>query len=181
MREEEVKEDLKEEEDTRTQEECESETDVEEEKAEKADPKDAQIADLKDRVQRQMAEFDNFRKRTAREKSQMFDMGAKSVIEKILPVIDNFERAIESIPEEEIDNPFIEGLNQIYKQLNQTLLDMDVKPISAVGCTFDPDFHDAVMHGEDEAFGENEISDEFEKGYTYKDSVVRHSKVRVMN
>ena len=129
---------------------------------------------------RQMAEFDNFRKRTDREKSQMYEVGAKDVIEKILPVIDNFERGLEAAAGEE-DNPFMKGMEQIYKQLMTTLEGIGVKPIEALGKEFDPDFHNAVMHVEDEEVGENIITEEFQKGYMYRESVVRHSMVKVAN
>ncbi len=128
-----------------------------------------------------MAEFDNFRKRSEKEKSQMYEIGAKDVIEKILPVVDNFERGLQGLTEEEKADPFVEGVDKIYKQLMTTLEGIGVKPIEAVGQEFDPDFHNAVMHVEDEAFGENTIAEEFQKGYTYRDSVVRHSMVKVAN
>ena len=120
-----------------------------------------------------MAEFDNFRKRTEKEKSQMYEIGAKDIIEKILPVVDNFERGIAAVPEEEKSNPFAEGMEKIYKQLMTTL--------EEIGEEFDPDFHNAVMHVEDEEVGENIITEEFQKGYLYRDSVVRHSMVKVAN
>lgn len=149
-------------------------------KKEKKDKKDEKIEELTDRVTRQMAEFDNFRKRTDREKSQMYEVGAKDVIEKILPVVDNFERGLEAAAGEE-DNPFMKGMEQIYKQLMTTLEGIGVKPIEAVGKEFDPDFHNAVMHVEDEEVGENIITEEFQKGYMYRESVVRHSMVKVAN
>ncbi|MEF2605752.1 MAG: nucleotide exchange factor GrpE, partial [Schaedlerella sp.] len=129
----------------------------------------------------QMAEFDNFRKRTDREKSQMYEVGAKDVIDKILPVVDNFERGLGAVTEEEKEDPFVKGMEQIYKQLMTTLEGIGVKPIEAVGNEFDPDFHNAVMHVEDEEVGENIIVEEFQKGYMYRDSVVRHSIVKVAN
>ena len=147
----------------------------------KRDKKDEQIEELKDKLTRQMAEFDNFRKRTEKEKSQMYEIGAKDIIEKILPVVDNFERGIAAVPEEEKSNPFAEGMEKIYKQLMTTLEEIGVKPIEAVGQEFDPDFHNAVMHVEDEEVGENIITEEFQKGYLYRDSVVRHSMVKVAN
>lgn len=147
----------------------------------KKDKKDEKIEELTDRLTRQMAEFDNFRKRTEKEKSQMYEIGAKDIIEKILPVVDNFERGIAAVPEEEKSNPFAEGMEKIYKQLMTTLEEVGVKPIEAVGKEFDPDFHNAVMHVEDEEFGENIITEEFQKGYLYRDSVVRHSMVKVAN
>ena len=150
-------------------------------KKNKKDKKDEKIEELTDRLTRQMAEFDNFRKRTEKEKSQMYEIGAKDIIEKILPVVDNFERGLASMPEEEKATPFAEGMEKIYKQLMTTLESIGVKPIEAVGKEFDPDFHNAVMHVEDEELGENIIAEEFQKGYTYRDSVVRHSMVKVAN
>lgn len=150
-------------------------------KKDKKDKKDEKIEELTDRLTRQMAEFDNFRKRTEKEKSQMYEIGAKDIIEKILPVVDNFERGIAAVPEEEKSNPFAEGMEKIYKQLMTTLEEIGVKPIEAVGQEFDPDFHNAVMHVEDEEVGENIITEEFQKGYLYRDSVVRHSMVKVAN
>jgi len=147
----------------------------------KKDKKDEKIEELTDRLTRQMAEFDNFRKRTEKEKSQMYEIGAKDIIEKILSVVDNFERGIAAVPEEEKSNPFAEGMEKIYKQLMTTLEEIGVKPIEAVGQEFDPDFHNAVMHVEDEEVGENIITEEFQKGYLYRDSVVRHSMVKVAN
>lgn len=149
--------------------------------SESKDPKDAQIEALKEQLVRNMAEFDNFRKRSEKEKSQMFDIGAKSVIEKILPVVDNFERGLGEVTQEDKENAFVQGMEQIYKQFITLLEETDVKPIEAVGKEFDADLHNAVMHGEDENYGENIISDEFQKGYMYKDTVVRHSMVKVMN
>ncbi|MCI9052747.1 MAG: nucleotide exchange factor GrpE [Lachnospiraceae bacterium] len=150
-------------------------------KKEKKDKKDIEIEELTDKYKRTMAEFDNFRKRTEKEKAQMYEIGAKEVIEKILPVIDNFERGLLSLNEEEKKNPFADGMDKIYKQLTKTLEDMGVKPIEAVGKEFNPDFHNAVMRGEDEELGENIISEEFQKGYLYHDTVVRHSMVKVVN
>ena len=150
-------------------------------KKEKKDKKDEKIEELTDRLTRQMAEFDNFRKRTEREKSQMYEIGAKDIIEKILPVVDNFERGLGSVPEEEKNAPFVEGMEKIYKQLMTTLESVGVKPIEAVGQEFNPDFHNAVMHVEDEGLGENIIAEEFQKGYMYRESVVRHSMVKVAN
>ena len=147
----------------------------------KKDKKDEKIDELTDRLTRQMAEFDNFRKRTEKEKSQMYEIGARDVIEKILPIVDNFERGLAAVPEEEKGNPFAEGMEKIYKQLMTTLEGLEVKPIEAVGKEFNPDFHNAVMHVEDEELGENMIAEEFQKGYTYRDSVVRHSMVKVAN
>lgn len=150
-------------------------------KKKKKDKKDEKIEELTDRLTRQMAEFDNFRKRTDREKSQMYEVGAKDVIDKILPVVDNFERGLGAVTEDEKEDPFVKGMEQIYKQLMTTLEGIGVKPIEAVGSEFDPDFHNAVMHVEDEAVGENIIVEEFQKGYMYRDSVVRHSMVKVAN
>ncbi len=147
----------------------------------KKDKKDEKIEELTDRLTRQMAEFDNYRKRTDREKSQMYEIGAKDIIEKILPIVDNFERGLKAVPEEEKSNPFIDGMEKIYKQLMTMLEGVGVKPIEAVGQEFNPDLHNAVMHVEDEEFGENIIAEEFQKGYTYRDNVVRHSMVKVAN
>lgn len=141
----------------------------------------ARIDELEDRVKRQMAEFENFRKRTDKEKAAMFETGAKSVIEKILPVVDNFERGLAAVPEDEKGSAFVEGMNKVYKQLLTELDNMGVKPIEAVGQEFDPNFHNAVMHIEDENIGENIVAEEFQKGYTYHDTVVRHSMVKVAN
>ena len=151
------------------------------EKKEKKDKKDEQIAELTDRLMRQMAEFDNFRKRTEREKAQMFEIGAKDIIEKILPVVDNFERGFAGLSEEELATPFAQGMDKVYKQMISTLEAAGVKPIEAVGKEFDPNLHNAVMHEDNEEFGENIVSEEFIKGYTYRDSVVRHSMVKVAN
>ena len=150
-------------------------------KKEKKDKKDEKIEELTDRVRRQMAEFDNFRKRTEKEKTQMFETGAKSIVEKILPVVDNFERGLAAVTEEEKGTPFVEGMEKIYKQMMTVLEEAGVKPIEAVGQEFDPNLHNAVMHVEDEEFGENIIAEEFQIGYTYRDSVVRHSMVKVAN
>ena len=147
----------------------------------KKDKKDQQIEELTDRVQRQMAEFDNFRKRSEKEKAAMFEVGAKSVIEKILPTIDNFERGLAGITEEQKADPFVEGMEKVYKQFLATLSDIGVTPIEAVGKEFDPNFHNAVMHVEDEGAGENTVVEEFQKGYLYRDAVVRHSMVKVAN
>lgn len=148
-------------------------------KEKKKDKRDEQIEQLNDRVLRQMAEFENFRRRTEQEKSQMFSMGAKNIIEKILPVVDNFERGLATV--EEGADPFADGMLMIYKQLLTTLEEAGVKPIEAVGQEFNPDFHNAVMHVEDEEVGENIVVEEFQKGYMYNDSVVRHSMVKVAN
>mgnify|MGYP000692049554 CR=1 FL=1 len=147
----------------------------------KKDPKDEKIEELTDRVKRQMAEFDNFRKRTEKEKSTMYEMGAKDIIERMLPVVDNFERGLAMIPEDEKENPVATGMAQIYKQLMTAFDEIGVKAIEAVGQEFNPDFHNAVMHVEDEEVEENIIVEEFQKGYMYKDYVVRHSMVKVAN
>ncbi len=150
-------------------------------KKNKKDKKDEKIEELTDKLTRQMAEFDNFRKRTEKEKSQMYEIGAKDIIDKILPVVDNFERGLGAVTEEEKENPFVQGMDKVYKQLMTTLEGVGVKPIEAVGQEFNPDFHNAVMHEENEEFGENMITEEFQKGYMYRDSVVRHSMVKVAN
>ena len=153
------------------------ETSEKEEKAseKKKDPKDEKIDELNDKLKRSMAEFDN------KEKSAMYEIGAKDVIEKILPIVDNFERGLNSIPEDAKGSAFADGMEKIYKQFVKTLDDMGVKPIEAVGKPFDPNFHNAVMHVEDENLGENVVAVELQKGYTYKDSIVRHSMVQVAN
>lgn len=149
-------------------------------KKEKKDPRDEKIADLEDRVKRQMAEFENFRKRTDKEKSQMYDMGAKNVIEKILPVIDNFERGLESVPEGS-DKAFVDGMQMIYKQLSGELEKLGVKPIEAVGQPFDPNFHNAVMQTESEEYESGTVAQELQKGYMYHDTLVRPSMVSVVS
>ena len=169
-----------------------SETDKETEKSEdagkkekapekKKDPKDEKIDELNDKLRRSMAEFDNYRKRTDKEKSAMYEIGAKDVIEKILPIVDNFERGLNTIPEDAKGTAFAEGMEKIYKQFVKTLDDLGVKPIEAVGKPFDPNFHNAVMHVEDENLGENVVAAELQKGYTYKESIVRHRMVQVAN
>ena len=159
------------------------ETSEKEEKAseKKKDPKDEKIDELNDKLKRSMAEFDNYRKRTDKEKSAMYEIGAKDVIEKILPIVDNFERGLNSIPEDAKGSAFADGMEKIYKQFVKTLDDMGVKPIEAVGKPFAPNFHNAVMHVEDDELGENIIAEEFQKGYMYRESVVRHSMVKVAN
>ena len=147
----------------------------------KKDKKDEQIEELTDKVKRQMAEFDNFRKRTEKEKSQMYDMGAKTIVEKILPVIDNFERGLAAVPEESKEDAFVVGMDKIYRQMLTVLEEAGVTPIEAVGAEFDPNFHNAVMHVEDETLGENVVAEELQKGYMYRDTVVRHSMVKVAN
>lgn len=161
--------------------ECSEKADCDDSKAPKKDKKDEQIADLTDKLTRQMAEFDNYRKRTEKEKSTMYEIGAKDVIEKILPVVDNFERGFVTVSEEEKENPFVQGMDKVYKQLMTMLEGLGVKPIEALGQEFNPDLHHAVMHVEDEEAGENVIVEEFQKGYMYRDSVVRYSMVKVAN
>ena len=150
-------------------------------KAPKKDPKDQKIEDLEDRLKRNLAEFDNFRKRTEKEKSAMFDMGAKSILEKLLPVIDNFERAFSTVPEDPEAAQYAKGMEMIYRQLLKNLEDAGATPIDCKGKPFDPNYHNAVMHVEDESLGENVIAEEFQKGYMYKDSVLRYSMVKVAN
>lgn len=150
-------------------------------KKNKKDKKDEKIEELTDRLTRQMAEFDNFRKRTEKEKSQMYEIGAKDIIEKMLPVVDNFERGLDAVKEEDKEDPFIQGMEMVYKQLMTVLGELGVKPIEAVGKEFDPNLHNAVMHVEDEKAGENVVVEEFQKGYLYKEQVVRHSMVKVAN
>lgn len=150
-------------------------------KKDKKDKKDEQIEALNDRLKRQMAEFENFRKRTEKEKSQMYDMGASAVVEKILPVLDNFERGLAAVPEEQKADGFVEGMDKVYKQMLSVLAEAGVTPIEAEGKEFDPNLHNAVMHIEDENFGENVVAEELQKGYMYKETVVRHSMVKVAN
>lgn len=147
----------------------------------KKDAKDILIEELNDRIKRNMAEFDNFRKRTEKEKSAMFDLGAKNILEKILPTVDNFERALKSVPEDKECEAFAQGMDMIYKQLLKNLEEVKVVAIDCVGKQFDPNLHNAVMHVEDENVGENTVVEEFQKGYTFKDSVLRHSVVKVAN
>lgn len=147
----------------------------------KKDKKDEQIEELNDRVKRQMAEFDNFRKRSEKEKTMMFDMGAKSVIEKILPVVDNFERGFTTVEEADKDDAFVQGMQQVYKQLMTELEAIGVTPIEAVGQEFNPDFHNAVMQVESDEYESGIIAQEFMKGYMYKDTVVRHGMVGVVS
>ena len=147
-------------------------------KKKEKDKFEQQIEDLTDRLKRNMAEFDNFRKRTEKEKSSMYIIGARDIVEKMLPIVDNFERGLAQAPE---DDPFAEGMKMIYKQMMTAFDEMGVKPIEAVGKDFDPNLHNAVMHVEDESVGENIVVEEFQKGYTYKDFVVRHSMVKVAN
>jgi molecular chaperone GrpE len=149
-------------------------------KKKKKDKKDEQIEELNDRLKRQMAEFENFRKRSEKEKSQMFDMGAKTIVEKILPVIDNFERGLAAVPDDKKDDPFITGMDKVYKQMLTELDAAGVKPIECVGQEFDPDFHNAVMQVENDELESGTVAQELQKGYMYKDSVVRHSMVSVV-
>ena len=146
----------------------------------KKDKRDEQIEELNDRVVRQMAEFDNFRKRSEKEKSMMFDMGAKNVIEKILPVVDNFERGFTTVEDADKDDAFVQGMQQVYKQLMTELEAIGVTPIEAIGQEFNPDFHNAVMQVESDEYESGIIAQEFMKGYMYKGSVVRHSMVSVV-
>lgn len=146
----------------------------------KADVYKEQIEQLEDRVKRQLAEFENFRNRTEKEKAAMFETGAKSVIEHMLPVVDNFERGLATVPEDKQDDPFVDGMNRIYKQLLTELENLGVKPIEAVGTEFDPNFHNAVMQVESEEYESGVVAQELQKGYTYHDSVVRHSMVAVV-
>ena len=147
----------------------------------KKDKKDEQIEELNDKLKRQMAEFDNFRKRTEKEKTQMYDMGAKSIIEKILPVIDNFERGLAAVPEEQREDALVVGMDKVYSQMLTELDASGVKPIEAVGQEFDPNFHNAVMQVESEEYDSGVVAQELQKGYMYKDSVVRHSMVAVVS
>lgn len=142
--------------------------------------KEVQCSELLDRLQRTMAEFDNYRKRTQKEKAVLFEDGVRSTIEQILPVIDNFERALSTADADE-NNPYLQGLEMIYRQFQDILLSIGVEEIKAVGEKFNPDFHNAVTHVEDEAYGENEIVEEFQKGYIYKEKVIRYSMVKVAN
>ncbi len=150
-------------------------------KDKKKDKKDELIEELTDKYKRTFAEFDNFRKRTEKEKASMYEIGAKDIIRKILPVVDNFERGFKVVSEEEKNTPFAEGMDKIYKQLLTTLNDCGVSEIEAEGKEFDPNLHNAVMHIEDEAYGDNEVIEVLQKGYMYKESVVRHSMVKVAN
>lgn len=149
-------------------------------KKEKKDKKDEKIEELTDQIKRQMAEFDNYRKRTEKEKASMYVIGAKDIVEKILPIVDNFERGLAAAADK-ADDPFVDGMSKIYKQLMTTLEELGVSQIEAVGKEFDPNFHNAVMHVEDEEVGDNIIVEEFQKGYLYKEFVVRHSMVKVAN
>ena len=147
----------------------------------KKDERDEKIEELSDKLLRQMAEFDNFRKRTEKEKSAMYETGAKDIIEKLLPVVDNFERGFQTVAEEDKEDSFVQGMEMVYKQILTMFETMGVKAIETVGQEFNPDLHNAVMHVEDETVGDNIIVEEFQKGYTYRDSVVRYSMVKVAN
>lgn len=150
-------------------------------KDKKKDKKDELIEELTDKYKRTFAEFDNFRKRSEKEKSSMYEIGARDIIEKILPVVDNFERGLNAISEDDKKTPFAEGMDKIYKQLMKTFEDLGVTEIEALGNEFDPNFHNAVMHVEDEELGENVVAEVLQKGYMYKNTVVRHSMVKVAN
>lgn len=147
----------------------------------KKDKRDEKIEELNDRLMRNLAEFENFRTRSEKEKNAMFEIGAKSVLEKILPVVDNLERGFDALSEEEKETPFAKGIEAVYKQLLTALEEIGVTPIEAVGQEFDPNLHNAVMHDEDDSEESNKVIEEFQKGYLYKDSVVRHSMVKVLN
>ena len=147
----------------------------------KKDKKDEKIEELTDQLKRQMAEFDNYRKRTDKEKASMYVIGAKEIVEKLLPIVDSFERGLATATEEQLEDPFVDGMNKVYKQMMTCFDELGVKAIEAVGNEFNPDYHNAVMHVEDETVGENIVVEEFQKGYTYKDFVVRHSMVKVAN
>lgn len=149
-------------------------------KEKKKDKRDERIEELTDQVKRQMAEFENFRKRTEKEKTQMYEVGAKSIIEKILPVVDNFERGLAAVPEEQKNDAFVDGMDKIYKQMMTVFAELDVKPIEAVGKEFDPEYHNAVMQVESEEYESGVVAQELQKGYMYRDSVVRHSMVAVV-
>jgi len=149
--------------------------------AEKIQKLEDKLAELEDKRVRQLAEFENFRKRSEKEKSQMFEIGAKTVVEKLLPVIDNFERGLLAVPEEEKDTPFVQGVELVYKQLLTVFEELGVKPIEAVGEVFDPNLHNAVMMVDDDSLESGTIAEEMQKGYLYKESVVRHSMVKVVN
>ena len=150
-------------------------------KKDKKDKKDLKIEELEDKVKRQLAEFENFRNRTEKEKSRMYEFGARDVIEKMLPVVDNFERGLAAIPEEEKGGPVASGMEMIYKQIMTTLEGLGVTPIDALNKPFDPNFHNAVMHVEDETVEESTVVEEFQKGYIYKENVIRYSMVKVAN
>ena len=150
-------------------------------KKDKKDKKDLKIEELEDKVKRQLAEFENFRNRTEKEKSRMYEFGARDVIEKMLPVVDNFERGLAAIPEAEKGGPVASGMEMIYKQIMNTLEGLGVTPIDALNKPFDPNFHNAVMHVEDDEIEESTVVEEFQKGYIYKEHVIRYSMVKVAN
>lgn len=150
-------------------------------KKEKKDPRDEKIAELEDKVKRQMAEFDNFRKRTEKEKTAMYEVGAKSIIEKLLPVVDNFDRALATATDEQKADPFVDGMDKVYKQLQGMLEACEVKPIEAVGCEFNAELHNAVMQCDSDEYESGYVAQELQKGYMYRDSVVRHSMVSVVS
>lgn len=150
-------------------------------KKKKKDKRDEQIEELQDRLKRQMAEFDNFRKRTEKEKAQMFDMGAKTIIEKVLPVVDNFERGLAAVPEEQKEDAFVTGMDKVYKQMMTEFEAVGVKAIETAGQEFNPELHNAVMQVENEELESGTIAEELQKGYMYKDTVVRHSMVSVVS
>ena len=169
-------------EEVETAEETNEEATSEEEQPAEKDKKDILIEELNDKYMRTFAEFDNFRKRSEKEKAAMFEVGAKSIIEKILPIVDSFERGLGTLSADEIAaNPFADGMDKVYKQMVKALEEAGVTPIEAVGKEFDPNLHNAVMHGDDDQYGENIISEEFQKGYMYRDTVVRYSMVKVEN
>ena len=168
-------------EETGTTEESSEEKKEKKKKKEKKDKRDEQIAELNDKLLRNRAEFENFRKRTEKEKAAMFEVGAKSIIEKILPIVDSFERGLATLTEEEKSQPFADGMDKVYKQMVKALEEAGVTPIEAVGKEFDPNLHNAVMHGEDDSMGENIVAEEYQKGYMYRESVVRYSMVKVVN
>lgn len=149
-------------------------------KDKKKDKAQERIEELEDKVKRQLAEFENFRNRSEKEKTAMYETGARSVVEKILPVIDNFERGLMTVPEDQKESPFVDGMNKIYKQMVTELEAIGVKPIEAVGLEFDPNLHNAVMQVESEEYGSGVVAQELQKGYTYRDTVVRHSMVAVV-
>lgn len=153
----------------------------EKKKKKRKDKRDEKIEELNDRLMRNLAEFENFRNRSEKEKSAMFEIGAKSVVEKILPVVDNLERGFDGLSEEEKETPFVKGIEAVYKQMMTALEEIGVTPIEALGQEFNPNLHNAVMHDEDDSEEINKVTEEFQKGYMYKDSVVRHSMVKVLN
>lgn len=167
--------------DVKEEQNVEEEQNAEEQTDRKEDKKDAQIAELTDRYKRLLAEFDNYRKRTEKEKSAMYEVGVKDTLEKILPIVDNFERGLATVSEENKEDAFVVGIDKTYRQLTTTLENMGVVAIDTFEKEFDPNIHNAVMHIDDENYGENAIVEEFQKGYMYKESVLRHSMVKVAN